>query len=280
MVPTSRYVDRSVRCFGLAVDLVGDDQGIVADTGGAFVDAFQKVLEHHRARGISGLIAGALPDHVHGACDHPDVLRGHGFHDIVEHADPCPDRHSTPSATGVEDLMAMKLNIIDKPVSRSSRRGHAIKFGRQRDRCRSVEEESCHSEPVIGVRLVYVRQQHPSRIVPWRIGVGAPPSTRCWTAERDRVERSTPDWTSQGHVTNGGDYCSACRTGLASTNNLDSSIRIACAVAESGSVVFDGDASADDEVDGFHFVDVDGGGGGRRRRWWLPRRMARPVRWG
>lgn len=93
--------------FSLAVDFVGDDQGIVADAGGAFVDAFQEVLEHHRVREISGLIAGALPDHVHGACDYPDVLCGHGLDDIVEHADPCPDRHSAPSATGVEDLMAV-----------------------------------------------------------------------------------------------------------------------------------------------------------------------------
>lgn len=93
--------------LGLTVNLVGDDQSVVANTGGTLIHAFQEMLEHHRVWGVSREVACALPNHVHGGCDHPDVLRGDRLDDVVKDTDPRANRHSAPSAVGMKDLVAM-----------------------------------------------------------------------------------------------------------------------------------------------------------------------------
>jgi hypothetical protein len=146
--------------FGLPVNFISDHQGVVAETGCAFIYSLQQVLQHHCVGRIRKGVSVALAYHVHRTGDHLDILRGNGFDDIIEHTNPRPDWHSRPCTPSMEDLVAMELHVTAQSICSSRCGGNSFQLILKRDCGRSVEQQSSHGEPAIGVGLVHIRQQH------------------------------------------------------------------------------------------------------------------------
>jgi hypothetical protein len=119
-------------------------------------------------RWVRPVITGLLADYVHRPGDHTDVLAGHRLDDVVKYADPGTNRDITPCFLGVEDLVPVKLYIRVEAVGRGGRSRDPVKFLCQRNRRRSVNEQRRHGEPVVGVGLVNVCQQHLRIVWPYQ----------------------------------------------------------------------------------------------------------------
>src|SRR5262245_43586976 len=98
----------------------------------------------------------------------------------------------------------MKLHPAAQSVRLGRRCGYSVQLIRQRDRCRSVNEQCRHGEPAVGVGLVHVRQEHQRSLwlrranllvdpageaLPWwpRLAAGTAPAFAC---DNDLIVRS------------------------------------------------------------------------------------------
>lgn len=89
---------------------------------------------------VGHAVAGTLTHHIHRPGDHPDILRGDRLDDVIEDADPRPDRHSFPRPASVEDLVPVQLHSGAQAVGLRCRCRDPVEFIGQRDRLRSVDE--------------------------------------------------------------------------------------------------------------------------------------------
>src|SRR6185437_16511133 len=105
--------------LGRAIDLVSDDQRVLAAIGCVFIYPFQQVLQDDIGR-IATCVAGLLADHVHCPRDHADVLRCDGFNDIVENANSGANLDRAPGALRMEDLVPVEFHVPTKPVNAGS----------------------------------------------------------------------------------------------------------------------------------------------------------------